>query len=76
MHDSFTLSSIIPSTYSHFHSTDLSLREYVQERAQNYEKEVPKSMRDTIVKDEWEEFDADEMQQLEKLMWGDVQSIG
>lgn len=59
-----------------FHSTDLSLREYSFERRAHYEKEVSKSMRDFIVMDDSDVYDSDENEQRDKLMWGDVQSVG
>ena len=39
-------------------------------------KEVPKCVRDVIVPDESDEYDSDELEQRENMMWGDVQSVG
>ena len=54
----------------------MSLREYSFERRAHYEKEVSKSMRDFIVMDDSDVYDSDENEQRDKLMWGDVQSVG
>lgn len=48
----------------------------MEDAAASYEADVPKANREWICKDSLSDYNSDEREQVDKVMWGDIGNVG